>query len=227
MKPSKTRLLLSKDGSKLVTDEFYNTLISGLGALLAVVGTIFLIYRAHSAGKFWDVVSFSAYGFGLISVFMASTLHHGINGSPQTNHFLRQLDYYAIFLMIAGTVTPFCLILLRTPLGWSVMALVWSIAIIGIILKAVYPHIPKWVTLPLYIGMGWLGILIVQPVYAWIHWQGAVAFILGGMLFTVGGVIYGLEKPNPFPGRFGFHEIWHCFVLAGAASHFYIMVRCF
>ena len=227
MTKPKTRPLLSKDGSIHVTDEVYNTLISSLGVLLSVIGVIFLVCRAHLAGQLWHVVSFSIYGVGLISVFLASALHHGVNGSPRTNHLLRQLDYFAIFLMIAGTFTPFCLIFLRDSLGWPVMVFVWSLAILGITLKALFPHIPKWVTLSFYIGMGWLGLLIVKPVYSAIHWQGGVAFFLGGFFFTVGGLIYGLEKPNPFPGKFGFHEIWHCFVLAGAASHFYIMYRCF
>ena len=218
---------LSKDGSVHITDEIYNTLISSLGAILSLVGGTFLVYRAQGAGHFWHVLGFSVYGMGLVNTFASSALHHGVNGSPKTNHLLRQLDYFAIFIMIAGTVTPFCLILLRNPLGWMVLGLIWTLAIMGIILKGLYPEIPKWVTLSLYIGMGWLGLLIAKPVYQSIQGHGLFALLLGGIFFTVGGLIYGLEKPNPFPGKFGFHEIWHCFVLAGAASHFYIMYGCF
>ena len=219
--------LLSKDGSRHVTNEVGNTIISSLGAILALVGLALLVRQATAVGQPGSVFAFSVYGVGVIIMFLCSALHHGVNGSPRTNHLLRQFDYFAIFIMIAGTFTPFCLIALKNSLGQTVLALIWALAVIGIALKATYPHIPKWFTLSLYIGMGWLGAVIAKPVYQTIHLRGLIALGLGGFFFTVGGVIYGLEKPNPFPGKFGFHEIWHCFVLAGAASHFYIMYRCF
>jgi hemolysin III len=150
-----------------------------------------------------------------------------VNGSPRTNHLLRQLDYFAIFVMIAGTFTPFCLLLGKSRLSTQVLELVWALAVVGIVSKAMYPALPKWVTLALALGMGWLALLLVEPIYAAIHLEGALALAGGGVFFTIGGVIFGLEKPNPWPGRFGFHEIWHCFVLAGAASHFSIMYACF
>ena len=217
-KPSR---LLSKDGSVQITDEICNTLISSLGAALSAIGSAVLVYRAWAAGDFRQLLGFSIYGLGLTAMFAASALHHGVNGSPRTNHLLRQFDYYAIFIMIAGSFTPFCLILLRDR--WFVLGLVWALAITGIIVKALFPHVSRWVMLSIYIGMGWLGLLIAGPIYRAIPWQGFLMFLLGGLFFTVGGVIYGIEKPNPIPGRFGFHEIWHSFVLAGAASHFYVI----
>lgn len=226
MREPKTKPLLSKDGSTHVTDEVYNTIISSLGAMLSLIGVVYLAYRAAGKGDFLYVFSFLVYGLSLINMFVWSALHHGVNGSPETNHFLRQLDYFAIFIMIAGTFTPFCLILLKNSLGRTVLGVVWILAVIGIILKALYPHAPRWFMLSLYIGMGWLAMLIVKPIYQSIHGSGFFALLLGGFFFTVGGLIYGLEKPNPFPGKFGFHEIWHCFVLAGAASHFYVMYCC-
>ncbi len=221
MQEPNSRRLLSKNGSVHLTDEIFNTLISGLGAVLSVIGSVVLVYRAQAEGDLWQVIGFSLYGLGLITLFTASALHHGVNGSPRTNHLLRQLDYFAIFIMIAGSFTPVCLILLRNLLGWFVLGLIWSLAIAGIIVKALYPHVPKGVLLTIYIGMGWLGLLIAGPIYRSLPWQGFASFLLGGLCFTVGGLIFGLERPNPFPGRFGFHEIWHCLVLAGAASHFY------
>lgn len=217
---------LSKDGSVHVTDEIYNTLISSLGALLSAIGVAFLIGKALLAKGPWAVLGFSIYGFGIISMFLLSALHHGINGSAKTNHWLRQLDYFAISVMIAGTFTPFCLILLRNSLGWTVLGLIWTLAIIGIVLRVTHPNAPRWLLIGLYVGTGWLGLLIGKPVYQAIHWSGFLILILGGLFYSVGGLIYGLEKPNPFPGKFGFHEIWHCFVIAGAASHFYIMYWC-
>jgi hemolysin III len=214
---------LSKDGSVHVTDEFYNTLISGLGAVLAAIGSVFLIRRAWMEGPTKSVWALSIYGLALINMFLWSALHHGIDGSPRTNHHLRQFDYYAIFMMIAGSFTPFCVILLNNLLGWIVLGVIWTLAVVGIAFKAFYPHAPKWLLTAVFIGMGWLGVLIAKPIYMTIHWQGFAPLFLGGVFFTVGGLIYGLEKPNPFPGRFGFHEIWHCFVFAGAASHFFVI----
>lgn len=214
----------SKDGSIHVTDEFYNTLISATAALFSLVGVIYLIYQSSSADKFWHVVSFSAYGFGILSVFISSALHHGVNSTEKVEHFLRQLDYFAISIMIAGTFTPFCLILLRESIGWKVFYTIWALAILGIVIYAFFPKVPKWITTGLFLLMGWLGVMIAQPVYIILHWEGVSWLVYGGIVYTVGALIYFFEKPNPFPGRFGFHEIWHLFVVGGAACHFYPML---
>ncbi len=124
--------------------------------------------------------------------------------------------------MIAGSFTPICLILFRNTLGWSVLTLVWTLSILGIFLKMFFPHLPKWLSTALYIGMGWMGILLAKPIYEILP-QILIPLIAGGLFFTVGAVIFFLEKPNPLPGKFGFHEIWHLFVLAGAVSHYFIM----
>ena len=196
-----------------------------MGALLALIGTAFLIHKAWLTHDPFHLWAFSIYGLSAITLFTCSALHHGIDGPPKTEHLLRQLDYFAIFFMIAGTFTPFCLILLRNPLGWTVLGLVWALTILGIALKAAYPNIPRWIMLSLYLGMGWLGALLAKPIYESVHESGLFFLVLGGLLFSVGGIIYGTEKPNPVPGRFGFHEIWHCFVLAGAAAHFWLIYR--
>lgn len=218
---------LSKDGSVHVTDEVYNTAISSLGAVLTVVGVAHLIWRSLAVDSRLHAVSFLVYGLGTLSVFVTSALHHGVNGSPRTNHILRQLDYFAIFLMIAGTFTPFCLLLAKGPLGQHVLQLVWILAVLGIASKAIWPGLPRWMTLAMTLGMGWLAVVLIEPVYAAIHLQGLLELAAGGLFFTVGGLIYGLEKPNPLPGRFGFHEIWHCCVVAGASCHFSLMYLCF
>ena len=214
--------ILSKDGSVYVTDEFYNTLIAAIGAILSLVGIVLLLTSSLQNGKPRHIVAFLVYGATLLNLFVASALHHGINGSKQTEHLLRQLDYYAIFFMIAGTFTPFCLIVLRNSLGYSVLGLVWLLAIVGVVLKAKFPGLPKWVLAIFYLGMGWLGLLVAWPIYQRIP-HGVILLILGGLFFSIGAIIYYLERPNPIPGRFGFHEIWHLFVLAGSGSHFALM----
>jgi hemolysin III len=217
---------LSKDGSVHVTDEFYNTWISALGAVLTVFGTAYLLWRSSVADSRLHFLAFSIYGLGVLSVFVTSALHHGVNGSARTNHLLRQLDYCAVFLMIAGTFTPFCLLLVKGTLGTATLALIWSLALLGVASKLLYPGLPKPVTVTIAIGMGWLALLIVVPIYHAIHLQGLAALVLGGLFFTVGGLIFVLEKPNPWPGRFGFHEIWHCCVVAGAATHYFVVQLC-
>jgi len=219
------RMPLSKDGSTLVTDEVYNTRIAALGALLATLGTALLIRKAFLINQPGYLLGVAIYGVSLITLFTASALHHGVNGSPKTNHRLLLLDYCAIFLAIAGSFTPFCLVLLRNSLGQTVLGLVWLLAFLGIVLKLSWPAIPRWVMLALYLGMGWLGLLLAKPIYLAVHGVGLFFLVLGGLFFSIGGLIYGLEKPNPLPGRFGFHEIWHCFVLAGIATHFYLIYR--
>lgn len=211
---------LSKDGSRRVTDEFYNTLIAALGAALSLIGIVVIITMAAIEHKPWHVFSFSIYGITLMSVFVTSALHHGVDGSEKTNQLLHQLDYYAISLMIAGTFTPFCLIALRNTLCCSVLGLVWFLAILGMVLKLKFPDLPKRISTSLFILMGWLGLVIAYPLYQKTPW-GLGMMMIGGVFFTIGAVIFTLEKPNPVPGRFGFHEIWHLFVLAGAGSHFF------
>lgn len=215
-KPART---FSKDGSRHVTDEIYNTLISSLGAVCSIVGVILLLSSSISAHKPWSILSFAVYGAALINLFAASALHHGVSGSARTEHLFRQWDYYAIFIMIAGTFTPICLILLRNTLGLSVLGLIWFLAVSGIVLKTRFHRLPKWIWVALYIVMGWLALLIIVPLYRIIP-GGLAVLMIGGFFFTIGALFYYLERPNPFPGRFGFHEIWHLFVLAGAASHF-------
>jgi len=217
---------LSKDGSVHVTDEFYNTLISSLGAVLTAFGTAHLLWRSSVAGSRLHLLCFSIYGVGVLSVFVTSALHHGVNGSPRTNHLLRQLDYCAVFLMIAGTFTPLCVLIAKGTLGTLTLALIWSLALLGIATKLLYPALPKRVTVAIAIAMGWLGLLIAAPIYQAISLEGLAGLVLGGLFFTAGGLIFVAEKPNPVPGRFGFHEIWHCCVVAGAASHYVVMHMC-
>jgi hemolysin III len=177
------------------------------------------------AGKTWSIVGFSIYGFCLVSLFLASTLHHGVQGSPRVNHALRLCDYYAIYLLIAGTITAPCLALLHDrPLGWTVLGVAWLVAAAGIALQSTLTKLPKGLTNTLYVAMGWLGVVLAVPILKMTAWPAIVLLAIGGVLYTAGAIIFGLERPNPLPGRFGFHEIWHLFVIAAAASHYVFML---
>jgi hemolysin III len=215
---------LSKDGSVHVTDEVFNTLISGIGAVLAIIGVGYLLTQSIVAGRVWHIVSFSIYGVGVLSVFVSSALHHGIDGSDRTEYLLRQLDYCVIFVMIAGTFTPFCLIFLSGNLGFILLIILWTLALSGIVIKIKYPDISKLKISCFFIGMGWIAVFIFRPILQIIGWEGMSFLLIGGLIYTIGAVIFLIEKPNPFPGKFGFHEIWHLFVLSGTAAHYVVMV---
>jgi len=217
------RKILSKDGSVFVTDEIINTQTHIIGTIFAILGAALLIVKSSTAAKPWHIVSFSIYGVTLIALFLASSLHHGINSKKKIESIFRLFDYFAIFPLIAGTYTPLCLILLRDWLGWTVFGVIWFLAILGIVLKAINPKLPKWVSSVFYITMGWIGVIIAFPLIKFIKCDGLFYLILGGIFYSIGFIIFTIEKPNPVKGKFGFHEIWHIFVLLGAGSHFLLM----
>jgi hemolysin III len=205
-----------------VTDERINTISHLFGACLALVGAGLLISQAAAQGDPWKIVGVSVYGLSLVSLFVCSTLHHGLDGSPRLNEVLRTLDYDSVFLLIAGTVTPLVLVLFRTTYGWTVFGAVWAIAVIGIVLRSVWRHVPKYVTNTLYISMGWLTVLLVGADVALPF--GALALMAaGGVVYSTGFVIFVIEKPNPRPGVFGFHELWHVLVVVAALLHYLLM----
>lgn len=214
---------LSKDASIHVTDERFNTISHIVGAIFSLVGVSLLVVKSSILGKPWNIVSFSIYGASLILMFIASSLHHGIDSTKKIEKLFRQLDYFAIFPLIGGTYTPICLILLRDWLGWTIFGVVWLLCAFGITIKALFPKIPKWFTNTLYISLGWIGCILAIPLINIISYIGIIFLTAGGIFYSVGFFIFYIEKPNPFPGKFGFHEIWHVFVILGALCHFLMM----
>ena len=217
---------VSKDGSPYVTDEIFNTASHIFGTILSITVTVLLVVFASVAGKVWHIVSFSIYGVTLVSVFLSSSFHHGIDGNKKVENIFRLFDYLAIFLLIAGTYTPICLTVLRGALGWSIFGIVWGLAIIGILIKIFFQKIPKWVTNTIYISMGWVGIVMIYRLYTSIGIKGVIMILLAGLFYTIGSFIFYLEKPNPIPNKFGFHEIWHIFVIMGALTFSLFMYIC-
>lgn len=214
--------LLSKDGSVHVTDELINTITSMAGACFSLLGATLLVTLTATRGQIWAIIGFSIYGLSLLSLFASSMLHHGFNGTPKQDRLFRTFDYLAVFLLIAGTITPLVLVRARNPIGWSVFGVVWAIAALGIVLRAIYHELPRFVTNTLYIVLGWLASIVVA---ANLHLTiGAVLLlVLGGLIYSAGFIMFVAEKPNPKPGFFGFHELWHCLVIAGALCHFLLM----
>ncbi len=218
------RRAISKDGSVHVTDEFYNTWIAIIGLMAAIAGCTYLIATSVSEHKFWHLLGFSFYAFGLITLLLMSVLHHGIDGNEREEEFFRQLDYCAIFTMIAGAQSAFCLILMRTPLGWGIFGVEWALALLGIFLKTACPRVPKKITTGIYLLMGWLGIFLVPRLYEVLGIPALTLLVIGGVLYTIGSAIFMWERPNPIPGVFGFHEIWHGMVVTASLCHFVVML---
>lgn len=215
----------SHDGSRWVTDEKFNTCSHLVGLVLAVFGLVHLVVRSSVAGSVWQIVAFSIYGFTLSFLFLCSTLHHGVRCGERGSLVLRSMDYIAIYLLIAGTITPVTLVLIRSPYGWTVFGVSWLIAVAGILLKIFRPNHAKGISSTLFLVAGWITLFTAGPVWHAAGWEGVFWLGLGGVLYSLGAVIFSIEKPNPIPGRFGFHEIWHLFVLAAAAAHYMLMVR--
>eukprot|EP01065_Artemidia_motanka_P026743 TRINITY_DN319_c0_g4_i1.p2 TRINITY_DN319_c0_g4~~TRINITY_DN319_c0_g4_i1.p2 ORF type:complete len:259 (+),score=82.96 TRINITY_DN319_c0_g4_i1:101-877(+) len=215
--------LTGSDKGPHVTDEVFNAASHLCGAMTALLGTAVLIAGAAEDDSPWAVVSFSIYGFTLMLVFLASFAMHGMDCGEQVNRVLRLIDYLAIYLLIAGTATPICLCCLHSSFyGWVFFGVLWLLATFGTVLQLVGAP-PQWATLTIFVTMGWFGALLAIPAYPCLEFGGLLLLSLGGVSYTGGAVIFALQKPNPVPGTFAFHEIWHICVLVGAGLHWMMM----
>lgn len=194
-------------------EEVMNAVTHGIGTLLAIVGLVMLTVFAYLYGEIWHIVSFSIYGISLVLLYLASTLYHSFTNERLKYRF-KILDHSAIYLLIAGTYTPFTLVPLHGELGWTVFSIVWGLAIVGIILKVFFVGRFKVISTMCYILMGWLILLAIKPLIATVETSGVMWLIIGGLFYTFGTVFY-LWNRLPYN-----HAIWHLFVLAGSISHF-------
>ncbi len=203
------------------SDEMISSIIHLAGFLFAFVAVTFLIVYASLDGDPWKIVSFSIYGATLLFLFLANTFYHGINNSKEMKERFRYLDFVSISLVIAGTFTPVCLVLLRGFYGWTVFGLIWFFAIIGIILRLGFKA-PIWITSPLYIMMGWLAVLIVKPIYDF-NIMAFKLLVAGGLFYTLGFIIFSIQKPTIIEGKFTFQQIWHILILIASICHFLLI----
>jgi hemolysin III len=192
-----------------------------VGLLLAGAGTILLLRMAQGPSQ---LVAFGIYGATLILLYGASTLYHTLPLAERPRRALRTLDHIAIYFLIAGSYTPVALITLKGPLGWTLLAAVWLIALAGIPFKLFFLDAPVWLSTATYLAMGYLALVAVVPIAEAVSFRGLTWRIAGGIAYTIGAVIYARQRPDPFPGRFGHHEIWHLLVLAGSGCHFAFML---
>ncbi|MCF8008896.1 MAG: hemolysin III family protein [Halanaerobiales bacterium] len=196
-------------------EEISNAITHGIGVLFGIFALIFLIVTNYKNSNFYDMLSYIIYGSSLIMLYIASTLYHAVS-THKVKQTLRKLDHASIFLLIAGTYTPVALISLRGRLGWTIFITVWTIAIIGVLIKILYIDRLKISSVIFYLLMGWLIIFIIKPIILTLSTKSLIFLIVGGLSYTVGTVFFGLQSL----GYKYSHTIWHLFVLAGSISHF-------
>jgi hemolysin III len=192
-----------------------------VGFVLAAVGTGLLLHLSRSPAQ---TVAFAIYGGSLILLYGASTLYHALPLPRHRLRRLRTLDHIAIYFLIAGTYTPVAMITLHGPSGWALLAAAWAIALAGVPFKLWWLDAPVWLSTATYLGMGYMALLAAAPLARAVSAGGLAWLVAGGLAYTVGAVIFTRERPDPFPGRFGHHEIWHLLVLAGSGCHFAFML---
>ncbi len=185
-------------------------------AFAAIGGTVWLLLIADSPTGY---VSAAIFGTSLMLLYGTSATYHQISWPDRWRHIPKRIDHAAIYLLIAGTYTPFCL---NVSLAWGIplLAVVWSLAVAGALMSLAWPYAPRWLNFALYAGLGWVGIVGVSEVIAQYATSPIALLIAGGMMYMVGGTIYAARRPDPWPSIFGFHEVFHTFVVAGSILHF-------
>jgi len=193
--------------------EAFNGVTHLIGAVFALVGAILLIVRGALVGDAWQVVSFSIYGALLVSLYIASTLYHAMLG--RAKRIWRKFDHCSIYLLIAGSYTPFALVTLRGAWGWSLFGVIWGLAIFGIVQELCLAKGMRLLSLVLYAVMGWLALLAYYPLIEILGWEGFSWLLGGGLVYTAGIFFYAIDERWP-PG----HGIWHLFVIGGSLCHY-------
>jgi hemolysin III len=198
-------------------EEIANAITHGVGAALSVAGLVVLVVRAALYATAWHVVSCAIFGATLILLYMNSTLYHAIT-AKRAKHVFHVLDHASIYVLIAGTYTPFALVTLRGGWGWTLFGIVWALALMGVVLKAVFIGRRPKLSLALYVAMGWVAVIAFGPLVRALGWHGFAWLLAGGVAYTMGVVF--------FSSRWRYaHSVWHLFVLAGSVCHFWAVYR--
>lgn len=197
--------------------EKFNSISHLVGAIAATVGSVVLVVLAARQSDPWKIVSFSIYGVTLCSLYAASTLYHSSLG--KTRRLFRKLDHHTIYLLIAGTYTPFTLVTLRGPWGWSLFGIIWGLAVLGIVLDSLPNEGRRILPVVIYLLMGWLALIALDPLMQALPWTGFIWLLAGGLFYTIGIIFYALGKKLDYA-----HGIWHLFVLAGSLTHYFAIL---
>lgn len=189
-----------------------------LSAFAAVVGMLLLYSKANESPTHkWAAI---VYGVSLVLLFSASAVYHLVRTTPSRERLLRKIDHSAIYLFIAGTYTPVCALVLSGTVQKVMLLSVWALAFLGVFFKIVSFHSSRWLSIFLYLSMGWIAVFAFKPLMAALPPAGMMWLVTGGVLYTLGALVYATKKLDFFPGIFGFHEVWHLFVTAASVAHF-------
>lgn len=202
---------------RLPVEEIVNCITHGVGLVLSLIGLIILVVLACLYGGAWHIVSGSIYGASLVVLYLASTLYHGAR-SARAKHLLRLLDHCCIYLLIAGTYTPFTLVSLRGGWGWTLFGLVWGLSLVGILSRFLFNNPNMFMTVTSYVLLGWLAVIAIKPVFALVPLGAILWLIAGGIAYTSGVIFFACER---VPHN---HAIWHLFVLGGSICHYLAVI---
>jgi len=198
-------------------EETFNSITHGIGALTSIAGLVLLIVFSSIYGSTSHIISCTIFGVTLVLLYTASTLYHSFQ-KPNIKHFFKILDHSCIYVLIAGTYTPFMLVTLRGVLGWTIFAAVWFMALAGILFKVFFVHRFQIISTIAYVAMGWIIVLAIKPLFQTLQSGGIIWLICGGLAYTLGVIFYAWKK-IPFN-----HAIWHLFVLTGSTCHFFAVL---
>jgi hemolysin III len=196
--------------------------VSGLSHLIAgviaVVGaaTLLVVGRADTIKQ----ISLLIYGLSLMMMLFSSAAYHLIRAQPERTLLYRKLDHVAIYLLIAGTYTPYCVNQLTGFFRWGLLSIIWSLALVGIVTKMFMIHAPRWLAAGIYLLMGWLSVIMLRELWIALPFGALAWLFLGGAFYTIGAIVYITKRLDFIPGVFGFHEVWHIFVILGSLSHY-------
>ena len=206
-----------KKGFYSLGEEIANAITHGVGAGLAVAALVLLVIYASIYGNAWHIVSFSIFGSTLIILYMSSTLYHSLT-NERAKRLFRKFDHISIFLLIAGTYTPFCLVSLHGWLGWTIFGIVWGCATVGIVFKSIHIGKLEMLSTIMYVLMGWVVVIAIKPLYSSMTQTGFALLVMGGISYTAGTIFFIKDKIKYF------HSIWHIFVLGGSILHFFAVM---
>jgi hemolysin III len=198
--------------------EKFNAWTHLVGAILATIGAIWMLVVATMTGDIWKIISVAVYGVALVLLYSASTVYHSVRGRAKV--LMQKVDHFSIYLLIAGSYTPFCLVTLHGPWGWTLFGIVWALAIIGILQEIKPRSEARVMSIVIYAVMGWIVLVAVKPLMAALGMAGFLWLALGGVFYTVGIIFFAFDTRVRH-----FHGIWHLFVIAGSLLHFVAITR--
>ncbi len=204
----------------------WSAITHGIGIVLGILGTVLLLLRSHALGGGTKALAaFLIYGVSMVGLYTASTLYHCLNTGLHGRIALRKYDHISIYYLIAGSYTPICLLILPPNWGIPMLCIIWALALGGTVMALVWINAPRWVTSGIYLFMGWMAIFMLPALVRSMPVAGMFWLLFGGILYTVGGVLYAVKWPGRNNPRFGCHEIFHVFILLGSIAHFFMMYR--